>query len=127
MPAAHAEESAPQAVRVMKASFEGGQAAVGALKASRVAPPPPKMTGAEKIEYDAYVAWLGTVISRMEGRLAPMKASLDKGGTRDAAKLHADFAATMDIVREEAAKQHLLSTIMKSKHDTVKNSISNVR
>lgn len=69
----------------------------------------------ERAEFDAYMAWLGTVIDR-------------PGSSADAAKLYADFSDTMRILREEAAKRtSTLSNDMKSRHDTVKNSISNVR
>lgn len=137
---ARADEAAPAptpqgAQRRMKAGFEGGQAAVATLKASRAAPPPAKMTDPEKVEYAAYQVWLGGLIERIEERLAPMQAlqaNVEKARTitaSDATKmkaLTADFLAMMRTIEAEAAQKNV-PVRMKSKHDTVKNSISNVR
>lgn len=137
---ARAEEVAPAPTpqdgqRRMKAGFEGGQSAVSVLKAARASPPLTKMTEAEKVEYAAYQKWLDGLIERIEARLAPMAAlqtSVDKARTitpTDAKKMNAltaDLFATMRTIEAEAT-QKTTSPQLKSRHDTVKNSVSNVR
>jgi hypothetical protein len=100
------------------------------LRAAAGQDPPRGIDDAQRDEIGKYDAWLRSSADRLEALADEGDRLLGKGGGADA---ETQMAFNLQYLQLQSQMQHenrsytAVSNIMKTKHDTVKNSISNIR
>ena len=104
------------------------------LKAIADEPAATNLTAAEKSAHVEYSAWVGTVADRLSAAVAGLSTAREHylqkpspARLKEMTSLDEHYLALVKTLQAECEKRAPVSTVLKTKHDTVKNSISNVR
>jgi hypothetical protein len=98
------------------------------LRAAARQPLPRNLTPAETDQARNYIAWLSTTSRRLDALAAEGEKALEAGAPQETRmSFNLQYLQLQDQMQRENRSYTAISNIMKTKHDTVKNSISNVR
>ena len=117
-----------------RARVDAIRALVKTLDAQIAAPAPKSLTRSQLAGWKQETAWIQSVRDRylahanaLEGKFASATAAGSESMVSDMAQMNMQFLALQNAVQNESRKFQTLSNASRTRHDTVKNSITNVR
>jgi hypothetical protein len=124
--AARKQQVAPQQDATITKRVATLRSVSDVLRKTAAAPLPGNLSATDRAEAQRYVNWLQSSASQIDGLAAKGESALH-GAPRTQESFNAQYLQLQTKMQSENRSYTAVANIMKTKHDTVKNSIDNIR